>query len=88
MPEIATLGEGWATLEAKIIRADGTEEDLGVVAQSSRRFVCESEAAWVEFTGPDTLPTLPSAFLQRGEELTVLGPYIATVTEGTLSELQ
>lgn len=34
MPEMETQGEGWATLEAKVIRADGTEEDLGVIAQT------------------------------------------------------
>ncbi len=32
MPETDVQGEGWATLEAKVIRADGTEEDLGVIA--------------------------------------------------------
>lgn len=34
MPETSTQGEGWATLEAKIIRADGTEEELGVIART------------------------------------------------------
>lgn len=33
MPDIDVQGEGWATLEAKVIRADGTEEDLGVIAR-------------------------------------------------------
>lgn len=34
MPETEAQGIGWATLEAVVIRADGTEEDLGVIAQS------------------------------------------------------
>lgn len=32
MPEMSTEGTGFASLEAVVIRADGTEEDLGVIA--------------------------------------------------------
>jgi hypothetical protein len=85
MPE--TQGEGSASLEAKVIRADGTEEDLGVIAMSSRRFICDSDAAWVEFDEGASLPPIPSAFLQRGATLTVHGPYAVIVTEGTIHEL-
>jgi hypothetical protein len=34
MPETTAWGEGWASLEAKVIRADGTEEELGVIAET------------------------------------------------------
>lgn len=34
MPEMSTEGTGFASLEAKVIRADGTEEDLGVIAST------------------------------------------------------
>lgn len=34
MPEMRTEGTGSASLEAKVIRADGTEEDLGVIART------------------------------------------------------
>lgn len=32
MPETSTEGTGFASLEAVVIRADGTEEELGVIA--------------------------------------------------------
>ena len=34
MPEMSTEGTGFASLEAKVIRADGTEEELGVIAST------------------------------------------------------
>lgn len=34
MPEVSTEGTGSASLEAKVIRADGTEEELGVIART------------------------------------------------------
>lgn len=34
MPDTETVGIGKGTLEAVVIRADGTVEDLGVIASS------------------------------------------------------
>ncbi len=87
MPDTTAQGTNSISLEAKVIRADGTEDELGVIAESARRFICDSASAWVEFTS-DSLPTLPPAFLDRGETLTVRGPYVITVTEGTIRELK
>ena len=32
MPDTETQGEGFATLEAVVIRADGTVEEFGIIA--------------------------------------------------------
>ena len=34
MPDTTAQGTNSISLEAKVIRADGTEEDLGVIAES------------------------------------------------------
>lgn len=76
MPEHSTKGEMHATISAKVIRADGTEESLGVISAT------KAEAAQVEKMikelrdshpeaatgGPMTLEEVNALHAQRSEE--------------------